>query len=308
MAIAILFSSKDPMPWKEVLENKLQEEVYIHPVDHHVQKDINFLICWKPLPGSIEKYQNVKVIQSIGAGIDHLYIENTISKEIIITRIKDEKLLEDMYEYVLAVILAHIKNVNQYHQDKIISRWKPISYKRIEDTAVSFLGLGYLGAGVAVRLQNMGFRVQGWASSVKHIQQVKTYVGDNGLQEMLSSTDILINLLPLTQKTENILNRALFSQLNKAYLINVGRGHHLVEEDLIAALDEEKLIGACLDVFRDEPLPADHRFWKDDRLFITPHVSGITDKHSVVTQLIKNYRNMQQGKPVDHMVNLEKGY
>ncbi len=309
MAIAILFTSKDPLPWKKDLEQQLGEEVYVHPVADHIRDKIDFLLCWKPSPRSLSFYNNVKVVQSVGAGVDHLFAENKIDKHIPIARIKDEKLLEDMYEYVLTTILAHIKNFHIYNSDKMQSSWKPVSYRRIEDTIVSILGLGYLGAGVAQRLAHRGFKLQGWSASDKHISEVKSFVNKSGLKEMLSTSDILVNLLPLTEDTKGILNESLFSQLKKnCYLINVGRGPHLVEQDLITALDDNVLSGACLDVFGVEPLEEGHPFWADSRIFITPHIASITDKSSASLQVIVNYRNMQEGKPIANIIDLEKGY
>lgn len=309
MSIAILFDHKDPQPWKIALEKSLGLKVHIDPTDDSVKDQVEFLICWKPKPNSIETYKNVKLIQSVGAGIDHIFVENTIRAGTIVSRITDENLLADMYEFVLTGILAHLKNMNLYGRAQQDRNWSPKPYRRIRETKVSFLGLGYLGKGVALKLERLGFLVKGWSNSLKEIEGVETFAGEEGLSEMLASTDVLVNLLPLTEETFGILNRNLFSKLKKnCYLINVGRGPHLVESDLLFAFDQGMLSGALLDVFVQEPLPMDHVFWTDPRIAITPHVASISDTGSVVEQIVNNYKALKAELPISNTVDLEKGY
>jgi glyoxylate/hydroxypyruvate reductase A len=151
--------------------------------------------------------------------------------------------------------------------------------------------------------------VIGWSRTAKKIKGVQYFYGQNQFNEFLAQSQVLINLLPLTPETQNILNRETFYRLPKgAYIINVARGGHLVEEDLIAAIDDRHLSGACLDVFRIEPLSPTHPFWKHPKITVTPHIASVTNPKSVATQIVDNYQRMKSGEPLLNQVDLEKGY
>jgi glyoxylate/hydroxypyruvate reductase A len=171
------------------------------------------------------------------------------------------------------------------------------------------MGFGVLGEDAAGKFRNLGFQVRGWANSPKNIDGIKIFVDKAEFNDFLSKSDILICLLPLTSATVNILNRETFKQLpDGAFIINVARGEHLVEEDLLEAIDEGKLSGACLDVFREEPLPKDHIFWHHPKVTVTPHVASITSPESVAPQIIENYRRLKEGQSLLNVVSREKGY
>jgi glyoxylate/hydroxypyruvate reductase A len=171
------------------------------------------------------------------------------------------------------------------------------------------MGLGHLGADAAVKLAGLGFRVSGWSRTPKSIDGVHSFVGDEALDAFLAQSDILICLLPLTAATQGILNRRTLARLpDGAYVINAARGEHLVEEDLVEALASERLAGACLDVFRTEPLPAGHPFWTHPRVTITPHVASLTFPRDVASQLVDNYRRVRAGQPPLHVVDPRRGY
>lgn len=171
------------------------------------------------------------------------------------------------------------------------------------------MGLGKLGGYSAGRLATMGFNVIGWSRSPKSIPGVKAYAGEEQLDEFLSQADMLICLLPLTEKTRWILNRELFSKLPKgSILVNVARGENLVEKDLLTALDDGLLRGACLDVFKEEPLPEDHLFWGHEKILITPHCSSVTAPESVAPQIVQNYRLMRNNDSLLNQVDMLRGY
>ena len=155
----------------------------------------------------------------------------------------------------------------------------------------------------------MGFEVRGWSTSKKEIQNVKSFAGNEALDTFLKKSDILINLLPLTKETEGILNIKTLQKLPKgAFLINVGRGEHLIEEDLIQLLDNSHLSGALLDVFREEPLPKNHAYWKHPKIIITPHVASLTNVESAAKQIIENYKRFTNNQKLKHIVSIKKGY
>jgi glyoxylate/hydroxypyruvate reductase A len=174
---------------------------------------------------------------------------------------------------------------------------------------IGIMGLGQLGKDAAKKLAYLGFPVSGWSQTPKDIEGVTCLAGDDALDHFLSQTRILICMLPLTPKTKGILSQKTFAKLPAgAYLINIARGRHLIEKDLLTALDSGHLAGACLDVFEVEPLPEDHPFWSHPKIFITPHISSLTYPKTVAPQIIENYRRTITGNPLLHVVDVERGY
>lgn len=245
----------------------------------------------------------------MGAGVDHILRDPELPENIKITRIVDEQLTEDMADFVLVLVLNHLRNINLHHENEQNREWKQEPYRRVSDVKVGILGMGELGRTTGKKLSHYGFAVRGWTRTRRELKNVKLYTGQEELDAFLSKSDILICLLPLTPETENILNQELFKKLPKnAYVINVARGKHLVEEDLIIAIDQGHLSGAALDVFREEPLPAEHLFWAHPKIHVTPHVASVTNPSSVVFQVLENYKRMKNGEDLKNVVNKEKGY
>ena len=242
----------------------------------------------------------------MGAGVDHITGDPAISRDITVTRIVDEQLTVDMSAFVLALIMSYLKNISYHHCN---NTWEPKKYLRIEDAHVGSMGLGTLGGGLAEVLLKNDFKISGWSNSEKQMNGVSAFHGKDQLPEFLETVNILVCLLPLTPETEGILNKDLFKKLPKgAYVINVARGEHLVEEDLLEMVQQCHLSGASLDVFRKEPLPQDHPFWKEPKIMITPHIASITDPRKVVPQVAENYRRLQKGEDLKNVVPREKGY
>lgn len=306
MSVLIISTGKDPEPWATALRNQHPGmEIHLYPEDHN-KEDIDYVISWKHPRGIFKNYPNLKVIASMGAGVDHIISDPEIPEEVIITRVVDEKLADDMSDFVLALIMDHIRNIS-YHYSK--QSWEPKPYKTPEFELVGIMGMGVLGKSVAKTLFKNGFNLSGWSRSKKEVGGINMYYGKEELDEFLEKTTILVCLLPLTPETENILNKDLFEKLPEgAYIINVARGEHLVEQDLIKMVDTGHLSGASLDVFRKEPLPEDHPFWKHSKIKVTPHIASITDPVSVVPQLVENYERMQEGEELQNVVQRKKGY
>ena len=309
MSLVICFNNKDHKAWSKILIEKLPDvdvEVYPQVKDN---SRITFALCWKADDNILEQFPNLKVIQSVGASIDHITSNQNIGPNTKVTRIVDPYLSEDMYEFVLASILSHIKQFHPYQQDQTRGLWEQRPYHTISNTTIGVLGAGQIGGHVATKLALLGFKVKAWSKSDKTLNQVSCFYGQEGLGDTLRQTDILVNILPLTSATTNILNYHTLSQLNpKAYLINVGRGEHLVESDLIQLLDEGHLSGALLDVFREEPLPKRHSFWQHDNIQITPHVAALTRIDSASDIVVDNYNRMMANQELINEVSLQKGY
>lgn len=309
MAIVIIRQDAKIEAWKKALkERNPSVEVYSYLEDHPKEK-ITMALIWKHPQGSLAPYPNLKCIASAGAGVDYIFEDALAPSTVPITRVVDPYLASDMSEHVLAVILAELKNFNTYKLQQVASEWNPRIYRRIKDVRVGIMGLGELGALTANDLVKFGFTVQGWSRSKKNLENVETFAGQSELDAFLSMTEILVCLLPLTPETEGILNKDMFSKLPKdAYVINVARGGHVVDLDLLEALDEEHLSGACLDVYHQEPLPKEHPFWTHPKIFMTPHYASVSDTDSVVPQILENYDRLRKGKELLNTVNRKKGY
>ncbi len=308
MSIVLVFNRNDPSPWRELLAEKIPHEVIeIHP--HVKNKDaVRFALCWKPEREVLLQYKNLTVVQSMGAGVDHILDTQTLAPHIQLARIVDHNLSNDMWEFLLAVVLQRIKNLPTYQGYQLQHKWRPHRYKTIDKTHVSIMGLGKIGEFVAKKFSDIGFKVSGWSSTKKSFQGIESYGGEE-LDLFLSTSDLLINLLPLTPETKGILNTNLFAKLKRgAYIINVGRGAHLVDNDLLAMLDSGHLSGALLDVFHNEPLPADHPFWNHSKIQITPHVASLTNFDSATDLIVENFKRSLSNQPLLHVVSQTKGY
>lgn len=309
MSIVIIRQDDKIESWKKAIQSydaTLEVYSYLEP---HDKEKVEVALVWKHPIGSLKEYPNLAYLASMGAGVDFIFEDNTAPLAIPITRVVDRQLAIDMSEHVLALILNYLKGLDTYKVNQTKKIWKPTSYKRIADVRVGILGLGVLGTQVAQDLAKVGFTVQGWAKTHKELQNIKSYAGKNELNPFLNKSDILVCLLPLTEATTGILNKQLFSQLPKnAYLINVARGGHLVDQDLRDFINNQYISGASLDVYHEEPLPKDHFFWNFDEILMTPHHSSVSDTNSVVPQIVENYQRMQAGLPLLNLVSKNKGY
>jgi glyoxylate/hydroxypyruvate reductase A len=272
-------------------------------------EEIELALVWNHPPGELMKFNNLKCIASLGAGVDHILRDPQLPEGVPITRIVQSSMPQFMSEYILLAVLNYCRQLDIYKKDQIEKRWQARVPLMARDIRIGIMGLGQLGADAAVKLVQMGFEVAGWSRTPKDINGVVSYAGDEDLDDFLSRSNILICTLPLTPDTEGILSRNTFEKLPaEAYVINVARGKHLIEEDLLDALESGHLSGACLDVFNVEPLPEDHPFWTSSKIIITPHISSITDPKAVMPQIMENYHRIKSGKQLMHVVDISRGY
>lgn len=309
MSIVLICNNKDPKPWAEGLSSAFPDTtVEIFP-EVQDKSAVTFAACWKPKPGDLEQFPALEVVQSLGAGVEHILQATPITSSVRLCRIVDPGLANDMWEFALAAVMNHLKKLRLYQQQQQDRSWQQQGYGTITGTRIGILGLGKIGALVAQKLAQLGFPVSGWSASAKDIPGVQSFKGEAELPLCLAQSDILINILPLTDTTAGILNLDTLKQLPQgAYLINVGRGGHLVDEDLLTLLDSAHLDGALLDVFHQEPLPDDHPFWTHPKVSITPHIASLTNKETAMGQIIENYQRLQSGEPLLHEVMIQKGY
>ena len=300
MSITIFSQGRNTGRWADALrERRPGLDVRTYP-DTVSADEVEFALAWNHPQGVFKHFPNLKCIASTGAGVDHILRDPNLPEGVQITRIVDENLTQDMGMFVTALVLNHVRGLHSYKEAERQHIWKQRSYLRTADVMIGIMGLGVLGTHTAQQLSKLGFKVHGWSRSPKLLEGVGTYAGPEEFDAFLSSSNVLICLLPLTKQTANILNKDTFSKLPKgAYVINVARGEHLVDTDLIEMLDSGHLSGASLDVFREEPLPEEHPFWEHPLINVTPHIASITNPASAVSQILENYDRMCHGEALN---------
>lgn len=274
----------------------------------------DYAIVRNPPVELLHPRDGLKAIFNIGAGVDALL--GTIATaplrmpdDIKLVKLDDAGMAPQMTEYVVHAVLSHARRIDDYARQQSDRCWHPLVARNRRDFAVGIMGLGMLGAHAAKALTNLGFTVRGWSHTRKQIDGVVSYAGPNEIDEFAAGSNVLVNLLPLTPDTEGILDRKLFSKLPQdAYVVNVGRGAHLVEEDLLDAIHNGHLAGAMLDVFRQEPLPADHPFWSEARISITPHISAETVKEDSLLQIVEKIQMLEERRPISGVIDRSRGY
>ena len=267
---------------------------------------VGFAVVWKQPPGSLAALPNLKAIQCFGAGVDAILSDSTLPA-LPIARIVDPTLTQTMVRYLDSVVNHYRLRLDLFIAQQQQQLWQAKSPRRFQH--ICLLGLGELGSAAASHFAAMGYQVSGWSRTAKQLEGIQCFSAEAELTAAVAQADIVICLLPLTPATESLLDAEFFSQLKAgAIFINVARGAIVDDEALLAALNSGQLQAACLDVFRQEPLPAQHPFWQHPAILITPHVSAVTNVSTVVAQIADNYRRSQRGELMANLVDINKGY
>lgn len=307
----VLFVAGDPKPerWTAPIKELLPEaEVYVWDA-HSPAVDADYAIVWQPPAELFERETRLKAVFNLGAGIDGLLAVPNLPPDLPVVRLEDAGMSAQMAEYVLHQLVEASRGMETYREQQRQGVWKIHRPIKRSEWPVGVMGLGHIGKRVARTLADLDYRVNGWARSEHTLNKVTTYAGPGGLPDFLGSTRVLVNTLPLTEETRDILNHQLFSQLLPgAVVVNVGRGEHLVEDDLIKALDDGHVARAALDVFRQEPLPEDHPFWQRPEITITPHISARTLRDATLEQITGKIRAYDNGQPITGIVDTSRGY
>jgi glyoxylate/hydroxypyruvate reductase A len=295
--------------WTGLLKAALPDHCIITDLAQAEDGPVQYAVVGKPAPGALAAIRGLEVLFSVNAGIEGLLESGEVPAGLPIVRMVDEGLAEGMTEWVLATTLAWHRNLFDYRRSQLAHEWQPLTEVLARDRRITVLGAGHLGGRVASALAGLGFQTHVWSRTPKTLPGVLSHHGAAGLVPAVEGAQFLINLLPLTPATENIVDQGLLSALApRAVFINGGRGRHVVDAAVIAALDSGRLRAAVLDVFREEPLPVNHRFWTHPGVYMTPHVAAPTQASTAVAAIAENVLDFEAGAPLRHVVDLARGY
>lgn len=270
---------------------------------------IEAALVWRPPRGLLRQLPNLRLIAALGAGVDHIFADPSLPPGVPIVRLVDPYMTTAMSEYVELQVLRLHRRDPVYLAQQRAAIWRPWPQANAAERTVGVLGLGVLGSDAALKLKVLGFDVAGWSRREKRVPGIACFHGADGLGALLARSEILVSLLPLTPATEGLLDARLFAGLpHGAALVNCGRGRHLVEADLLAALASGRLSAAVLDVFRDEPLPPEHPFWRHERILVTPHVAAATNASTAALAVAENLRRLRDGRPLRDEVDRSERY
>lgn len=269
--------------------------------------EIRFVLAWNPPPGLFAELPNLLAVSSLGAGVDGLIDRPDLKSDIPLGRLAGPRLAADLAAYLVAVTVAHWKRLDRAHTDQTARRWQP--HTPTAAPIIGLLGTGVMGGKAASAFTALDLEVIGWNRSGDRAANLEIHAGPDGLHRVAARADVLINLLPLTTATRDILDAKLFRQMRPgSILINVGRGAHLNEPELLAALDQDRPGHAVLDVFNTEPLPQTHPFWRHPKIWITPHCAALTTTDEAARLAVQSYHRVISGNPPLGRVDRSSGY
>ena len=293
--------------WRAALAAALPGERLVESKD--AADDIEVAIVANPRPGALAGLPRLRLIQSLWAGVDRLLADPTLPGGVPIVRMVDPAMSVAMAETALWAVLALHRGFFRYARLQREGRWAPHGHRRADEMVVAVLGLGQMGRGAALQLSAQGYRVLGWSARPNAVEGIETHAGDAALDALLARADIALDLLPLTPATRGLFDATRFARMKPgAGFVNLARGAHVVEADLLAALDAGPLRHAVLDVFQTEPLPAGHAFWSHPRVTVLPHAAAQTDPRSAASVVAANLRAWRAGQSLEHVVDRARGY
>lgn len=307
----ILFVAADPKPerWTSLIQQHLPEaEIKVWHADMP-SCSADYAIVWHPPAALFDRETQLKAVFNLGAGVDALVQVPNLPRDIPVVRLEDAGMSVQMAEYVAYHVIGISRDMDFYRAQQAEKQWKLRRPIERSDWPVGVLGLGHIGQRVARVLAALDYPVSGWARSAHAIEGVRSFAGEAELDDFLGETRVLINTLPLTESTRDVIDYAMLTKLRRdAVVINVGRGEHLVDEDLCRAIKEGQITRAVLDVFRQEPLPEAHPFWQMPQVTITPHVSARTLREATIAQIAEKIVALEKGEAISGVVDVQRGY
>jgi glyoxylate/hydroxypyruvate reductase A len=270
----------------------------------------DYAVLWRPPAAMLQGRTDLKAIFNLGAGVDSLLkYGDALPDDVPIVRLDDAGMGVQMAEFTTHAVLRYFRRFDDYEMQARRGEWQVLKSHDKEDFTIGILGLGVLGKRIAESLAHYEFPLRGWSHTMKDVPGVTCFAGKDGLDEFLRGTKVLVCVLPLTSETSNMLGRNNLAKLpDGSYLINVARGAHVAEPDLLAFIKSGHIAGATLDVFRNEPLPKQHPFWQEPRITITPHIAALTLHNESIRQIAGKIRALERGEPIAGIVNRSRGY
>ena len=309
MNILFYAAGANPDAWLTSIQQAIPDaNIRVWQEGDHAPADV--ALVWKPPAAMLRGRTELKAIFNLGAGVDAiLQLGEALPAGVPVVRLDDAGMGIQMAEFVAHAVLRYFRRLDDYALQHQAQQWRFLKPFDKQTFSVGVLGMGVLGSRIAAALQHFDFPVLGWSRTQKNIPGMTCFSGAEGFDTFLRQTRVLVCILPLTTETENILNHATLSTLPRgAYVINVARGAHLVEADLLALIQQEHIAGATLDVFREEPLPVTHPFWQEPRINITPHISALTLRDDSARQIAAKIKALQAGQPITGLVDPQRGY
>ncbi|MGB3289982.1 MAG: glyoxylate/hydroxypyruvate reductase A [Burkholderiaceae bacterium] len=312
MSIKIVIAANSPEATRKWHERFLWAQPaakFIEWAEGQDPADADYAIVWRPPGALFHRERRLKAVFNLGAGVDSVMRLPELPADLPVVRLEDAGMAQQMAEYVLHGIAHASRGFADYADLQQAGQWRQLPPICYGDWPVGVMGLGAIGGQVAQAVARAGYPTAGWSRSARHMDGVQAFGGVGQLGDFLERSRVLVNVLPLTPDTENILNRRNLQRLRPGgYVINVARGPHVVDEDLLALIDEGHLRGALLDVFRVEPLPSDHPYWRHPKVRVTPHVAAVTLEDETVGQVLRKIELLQQGRTISGVVSRSQGY
>jgi glyoxylate/hydroxypyruvate reductase A len=309
--MTVLFCSESdaPEPWRRLFAGAFPGMDFRVWPDAGPPESIRYAVVWRQPRGILAKLPNLKAILVLGAGVDAVLDDPQLPPHVPVLRLVDAGLPQPMAEYALYAVLHFQRTMPGYQAQQRAATWRRIPWSLAPDWPVGVMGLGVIGSVVARYLSGAGYPVAAWVRERRTVEGLEVYAGVDQLPAFLARSRVVVNVLPLTPQTRDILDARTFGAMPRgSYVVNIGRGEHLVEDDLLRALDAGQLAGAALDVFRREPLPADHPFWRHPGILVTPHTAAPTIIEAAGAQVVENVRRMERGEAPLGLVDRRRGY
>ncbi|MFO1218421.1 MAG: NAD(P)-dependent oxidoreductase [Burkholderiaceae bacterium] len=311
LLLAGSFDAAEREAWHALLAAALPGHTLLVEPTAAERRDIEVAIVANPAPGTLQALPRLRLVQSLWAGVDRLLADATLPAGVPLARMVDPALAAAMAETALWAVLSLHRGFFDYQRQQRAALWQQLAQRRADEVAITLLGFGEMGRACAAALVRAGYRVTAWTRSGRGAAMpgVSLIGGDAALGQRLAASEVVINLLPLTADTRGLLDAAFFAAMPRhGAIVNLGRGAHVVDDDLLRALDDDRLHHAVLDVFHTEPLPRTHRYWSHERVTLLPHAAALTDPRSAAAVAAANVRAVAEGRPIAHAVDRARGY
>lgn len=306
--ILVLSSPLPSAPFASALRRAAPDIPVWTEGDAPAPEQVEAILAWRMDPGTLQRFPHLRLLCSTGAGVDKLLVDD-LPADLPVTRVVDPGQGREMAQYVLGCLLAHTRGLGLYAKQQSRSEWRRHPVRPASTCRVGIMGLGEVGQAIARAIHPLGYPVNGWSRRPRSQAGVSTFAGEDGLAPFLAQSDILVCTLPLTADTRGLLNHRTLAQLPQgAFVVNIGRGEHVVEADLRDLLDSGHLAGAALDVFEQEPVPPDHWVWSHPKVTATPHIAAQASFDVVATQCVAALHSVRQGRRPELAIDRGAGY